>query len=102
MICVNPEENLFHDVPDKAKWLSILQPQPAGWDGTVTYCGWRHVPSTYVVAKNDKLIPVAVQTKLAQLAGSEIKELDVGHMLMLVKPEEVADIVKTAAQKVVG
>jgi pimeloyl-ACP methyl ester carboxylesterase len=79
-----------------------MQHQPTGWASTVTYCGWRHVPSTYVVAKKDKLIPVAVQTHMAQLAGSEIKELDVGHMVMLVSPEEVADIVKAAAQKVVS
>jgi pimeloyl-ACP methyl ester carboxylesterase len=98
MTCVTPDELLVHDVPDKSRWLAVLQPQPArGWDGTITYCGWRHVPSVYVVAKQDKLLPAALQMQMAQIAGSEIKEIDVGHMVMLVRPKEVADIIKAAA-----
>lgn len=100
MTCVTPEELLFHDVPDKSKWLAVLQPQPSRcWDDTITYCGWRHVPSVYVVAKQDKLLPAALQTQMAQMTGSEIREIDAGHLLMLVRPNEVADIIKAAAQE---
>lgn len=98
MTCVTTENLLLHDVPDKDKGLSALQPQPArGWDDTITYCGWRHVPSIFVVAKQDKLIPEALQLQLAQSAGSEVKVVDAGHQLMLVRPREVADIIKSAA-----
>jgi pimeloyl-ACP methyl ester carboxylesterase len=102
MICrttaVTPENLLLHDVPDKDKWLSALQPQPArGWDDTITYCGWRHVPSIFVVAKQDRLLPEALQLQLAQSAVSEVKVVDAGHQLMLVRPREVADIIKSAA-----
>lgn len=98
MTCANPKELLLHDVPDKDKWLAVLQPQPAlGWDDAITYCGWRHVPSIFVVAKQDKLLPEALQLQLAQMAGAEIKTIDAGHQLMLVRPGEVADIIKAAA-----
>lgn len=98
MTCVTPEELLFHDVPGKEKWLAALQPQPGhGWDDTVTYAGWRHVPSVYVVAKLDKLIPAELQPVLAKSANSELKEVEAGHMLILSRPQEVADIIKAAA-----
>ncbi len=68
--------------------------QPAhGWDKTITYCGWREVPSVYILAEQDNLIPPAIQTHCAELAGSEIIRLDGGHMLQLSRTKEVADIV---------
>jgi pimeloyl-ACP methyl ester carboxylesterase len=96
MTCVTPENLLLHDVPDKDKWLSALQPQPARGLDPITYCGWRHVPSIFVVAKQDRLLPEALQLQLAQSAGSEVV-VDAGHQLMLVRPREVADIIKSAA-----
>jgi pimeloyl-ACP methyl ester carboxylesterase len=55
------------------------------------------VPSIFVVAKQDKLLPEALQLQLVQSAGSEVKVVDAGHQLMLVRPREVADIIKSAA-----
>ena len=98
MTCKQPAELLFHDVPDADKWLAAMDCQPAeGWNDTIAYAGWQHVPSVYVVAKNDKVIPVELQHQLVDLSQSELRELDSGHMLSLTKPDEIVAIIKEAA-----
>jgi pimeloyl-ACP methyl ester carboxylesterase len=98
MTCKSHEDLLMHDVPDPDKWLAALDVQPAsGWDGTVTYAGWQHVPSVFVVAKHDRVLPAPLQLQLAELAGSQVKEIEAGHMLQLAKPAEVAAIIQEAA-----
>ena len=75
-----------------------MKHQPAkGWNEVISYAGWQHVPSVYVVAKNDRLLPVELQQQLVGLSQSELKELDSGHMIPLTKPNEVVAIIKEAA-----
>ncbi|KAI1342848.1 hypothetical protein F5Y15DRAFT_412524 [Xylariaceae sp. FL0016] len=82
MWCKDAEEALFHDVPDKDKWMPLLQPQPAeGLVGVIKYAGWQNVPTTYVVADKDWVIV----------------HVDAGHMLMLAKPQEMVDIIAKEA-----
>jgi pimeloyl-ACP methyl ester carboxylesterase len=93
--CKNAEDVLFHDVADKEKWTSVLKPQPAkGWDMTTEYCGWMHVPSVYIVADDDQVIPKAVQEHFASVANSEVKHITTGHMVSLSKPEVLAEMIK--------
>ena len=56
MHCLTPSALLFNDFSesDKEKWLKTLRSQPAaGWDDTITYCGWKDVPGVYVVCDQD-------------------------------------------------
>lgn len=97
--CKSPEALLFNDLDTASaeKWTKELQPQPSqGWDDTVTYCGWRDVPSVYLVCENDQVIPPPMQLQLAELAGSKVEKCGAGHMSFLSMPEKVADIVKDA------
>lgn len=99
MHCKSPETNLFNDLdPASAeKWTKELQPQPSeGWADTVTYCGWKDVPSVYLVCENDQVIPAPMQLQLAELAGSKVEKCGAGHMPFLSMPEKVAEVVKNA------
>jgi len=100
MHCKEPEKTLFNDLSEAEtqKWMKVLQPQPAeGWNATTTYTGWLHVPSVYVIAKQDNCIPVPFQTQMAQAAGCKVLEIDAGHMLQLSKPDEVVEIITKEA-----
>ncbi|KAK4690877.1 hypothetical protein P7C71_g6011, partial [Lecanoromycetidae sp. Uapishka_2] len=102
MNCVTPEKILFNDLDHEAaqKWAKTLQTQPAtGWDGMVTYCGWREVPSVYLMCENDNCIPPPMQLQMAEMAGSRIERCAAGHMLMLSMPEKAVEIVKSAADE---
>lgn len=77
--------------------MKKLQPQPSeGWDETITYCGWRDVPSVYLVCENDQVLPPQLQFQLAGLAGSKVEKCGAGHMPFLSMPEKVAEVVKNA------
>ncbi|PYH91652.1 alpha/beta-hydrolase [Aspergillus ellipticus CBS 707.79] len=98
--CAQPEVLLFDDVaePEKAMWLAEMKPQPAqGWDGTVTYAGWKQVPSVYLITEGDKALPVPLQEQLAGLAGSHIERCSAGHMPQLSQPGRVVEVIKAAA-----
>ncbi|ESZ98066.1 hypothetical protein SBOR_1597 [Sclerotinia borealis F-4128] len=100
MYCATPEKLLFNDLSenDVEKWKKALKSQPAsGWDGTITYAGWKDVPSVYLVCENDQCIPQPLQEQLAGAAGSRIEKCTAGHMVMLSMPRKVADIIISAA-----
>ncbi|KAH8805981.1 Alpha/beta hydrolase fold-1 [Xylogone sp. PMI_703] len=99
--CVDPRHNLFNDLDDEAaqKWIDALQCQPAaGWDDTVTYCGWRDVESTYLVCEGDQIMKAPLQLQFAELAGSKIERCSAGHMVNVSMPEKVVGVVKMAAE----
>ena len=101
MHCVTPEKLLFNDLDDgTAKiWVEKMQSQPASdWDETVTYCGWKDVPSVYLVCEGDSCIPPPMQLQMAESAGSEIEKCAAGHMAMVSMPEKVVEIIVKSAQ----
>lgn len=96
--CKDPRSLLFSDLPDEQvdKWLPGLQHQPfTGYSTKLQYCGWRDVPSVYIICEGDKLLPVSFQESGAKLAGSEIVRLDGGHMVQLTQTEKLADIISS-------
>ena len=99
----DPEKLFFHDLEEAEtqKWMKVLRPQAsAGWDGTVSYCGWREVPSLFLVCEKDRIIPEEMQMQFAGLAGSEIMKCGAGHMVHLSMPEKVVEIVRRAVEEV--
>ncbi|KAI6758449.1 hypothetical protein HG530_010689 [Fusarium avenaceum] len=97
--CKDPKSLLFSDLPDEQvdKWLPGLQHQPfTGYSTKLQYCGWRDVPSVYIICEGDKLLPVSFQESGAKLAGSEIVRLDGGHMVQLSQTEKLADIISSS------
>lgn len=102
MSCVDPRNSLFNDLDDESakNWIKSLQSHPAnGWGGTITYCGWREVDSTYLVCEKDQILPESLQLQCASLAGSNIERCASGHMVIITMPEKVVEVVKDAAIK---
>jgi pimeloyl-ACP methyl ester carboxylesterase len=59
---------------------------------------WRTIPSWYMVARNDRLIPPAVERFMAQRAHATTVEIPSSHAAHAAHPAEVADLVLTAAR----
>ena len=66
---------------------------------TITYCGWRVVPSVYLVCEEDQVISPPLQLQLAELASSKVEKGGTGHMPHLSVPQRVMEVVKTAARE---
>ncbi|WP_446220619.1 alpha/beta hydrolase [Micromonospora sp. IBHARD004] len=60
--------------------LGTLQ-QPSGPPG------WKAIPSWYLVAKQDQVIPAAAQRFMAERAGARTKDVDASHVAMMSRPD---------------
>lgn len=101
--CVTPETTFFNDLDEGAaqKWVKELKSQPStGWDNTVTYCGWREVPSVYLMCESDACIPLPMQMHMAVTAGSKTETCAAGHMPIVSMPERVVNVIRVAAMEV--
>lgn len=71
-----------------------MAPQPASdWVGGVDHPAWEYVPYTYLLCEKDGILPVAVQEHCANLASAKIERADVGHMVMITKPDVLLDFI---------
>jgi pimeloyl-ACP methyl ester carboxylesterase len=59
---------------------------------------WRSVPSWYLVARDDQVLPAQAQRFMAQRAGARIHEIAASHVAMISQPAAAADLVRRAAQ----
>jgi pimeloyl-ACP methyl ester carboxylesterase len=64
--------------------------------GKATQAAWRTRPSWYIVAKNDRVIPVALERSLAERMKATTIALESSHVVMLSHPREVFDFIETA------
>ena len=67
-------------------------------DGAVSEPAWKKKPSWYLVATDDRMIPPPAQRFMAQRAGAQVVESAGSHAIYVSRPEEVAAIIKKAAQ----
>ena len=58
---------------------------------------WKTIPSWYLVARNDNLIPAAAQRFMATRAGAHTVEVDSSHVAMMSEPATTADLITDAA-----
>jgi pimeloyl-ACP methyl ester carboxylesterase len=63
---------------------------------------WKSLPSWYAVAQNDEAIPPDAERLFAQRMGATVVELASGHVAMYTHPDEVVDLIRTAAQSAGG
>jgi pimeloyl-ACP methyl ester carboxylesterase len=59
---------------------------------------WRSIPSWYMVARNDRTIPPAVERFMAQRARATTVEIASSHAAPAAHPAEVADFILSAAR----
>ncbi|SDM01222.1 alpha/beta fold hydrolase [Nonomuraea jiangxiensis] len=59
---------------------------------------WKTIPSYYLVARNDQVLPVAAQRFMARRAGSRVHEVGASHVAMISQPSLTADLIRSAAR----
>jgi pimeloyl-ACP methyl ester carboxylesterase len=58
---------------------------------------WKTLPSWYVAGTQDASIPLALQLRVADRAGSTVTEIKAGHLAMVKEPKTVAKVIEAAA-----
>jgi pimeloyl-ACP methyl ester carboxylesterase len=93
-------ESFAADLPaEKAQFMADSQ-VPWGVEalgGAVTEPAWKSKPSWYLVATDDRMIPVAAQRAMSKRAGSTVVEVPGSHAIYVSNPNSVADLIKAAA-----
>jgi pimeloyl-ACP methyl ester carboxylesterase len=69
-----------------------------GWNDVITYGGWKDVPSVFLIAEEDKVLPLELQRQFAAMAGSEVETVKAGHMVILSQPEKCLEVILKAAK----
>jgi pimeloyl-ACP methyl ester carboxylesterase len=85
---------------EKAEFMADSQvPWGVGaLEGAVSEPAWKKKPSWYLVATDDKMIPPAAQRFMSKRAGSTVAEGAGSHAIYVSRPDDVASIIKKAAQ----
>ncbi|WP_371782324.1 alpha/beta fold hydrolase [Streptosporangium subroseum] len=65
--------------------------------GAVTEPAWRHKPSWYLVATEDRMIPPPAQRAMAERAGAFVVEAIGSHAVYVSQPAAVAGLIRQAA-----
>jgi pimeloyl-ACP methyl ester carboxylesterase len=89
------------DLPDDEAAFMADSQLPWGVDalgGTITEAGWRHKPSWYLVAGDDRMIPPPAQRSMAERAGASVREVAGSHSVYVSQPQAVADLIHTAVE----
>ena len=67
--------------------------------GAVTDPAWKHKPTYYMVATEDKMIPPPAQRNMAGRAGATTTEAPGSHAIYVSKPKVVAAFIERAAEE---
>jgi pimeloyl-ACP methyl ester carboxylesterase len=104
-----PEEDfVYHfaaDVdPVRARVMHAVQQPVAGstFSETMGVPAWKSHPSWYLVATQDEAIPPDAQRMFATRMGATTIEVTSSHLPMVSHPDEVAQLIRTAAQTRAG
>ncbi|MCJ1357554.1 MAG: hypothetical protein MMC33_007550 [Icmadophila ericetorum] len=102
------KSQFFHDLPDDeaSRWATEeVKPQSLGvfWSKT-TYAAWRHIPTTYLICTNDRVVPlaaaegmIAAARQIQPTAFDVVEKVESGHFAMLSKMEETVAVLRRAA-----
>src|SRR4051795_1857716 len=88
--------------PVKAKVMYAVQ-QPlhvSTFDDVMGVPAWKSLPSWYLVAEQDEVIPPDAERQFAQRMGADTIEVASGHCAMVSHPEETLERIVTAANAV--
>src|SRR5207244_2751200 len=88
--------------PVKAKVMYAVQ-QPLSmstFDDVMGTPAWKSLPSWYLVAENDEVIPPDAERQFAERMGATTVEVPSSHVAMVSHPAEVAELIDKAADAV--
>ena len=88
--------------PAKARVMyAVQQPLAAStFQDVMGVPAWKSHPSWFLVAENDQAIPPEAERQFAKRMGATTVEVPAGHVAMVSHPDDVAQLIKTAAEAV--
>ncbi|MFI1397503.1 alpha/beta fold hydrolase [Streptomyces sp. NPDC020681] len=104
------QQDKFHqqfaaDVTRQTAELMAVTQRPvavAALEEGATSTAWRTIPSYALITTGDKNIPAEALRFMAQRAGAKSVESDASHAVTVSRPEQVADLITTAARLTAG
>ena len=93
-------ESFAADLPVRESAFMADAQVPWGVDalnGAISDPAWRHKPSWYLVATEDRMIPPPAQRSMAQRMGATVAEAAGSHAIYVSRPDTVADLIAQAA-----
>lgn len=102
---LDPVSMFYHDIPvEEAEELKkkLKHHSRPTMGSPITYAAWKHVPTTYLLCKQDQTIPYERQVKMVEdagVAGIQIKTVtsDASHSPFLSQPDLVVKVIRSAA-----
>lgn len=88
------------DLPESTTRLMAVTQRPVAttaFSEQAKVAAWKHIPSWFLVAKQDKTINPDQERFEAKRAGSHTVEINSSHVAMIAHPEAVSDLVLQAA-----
>jgi pimeloyl-ACP methyl ester carboxylesterase len=88
------------DLPKKQAAAMAVTQRPGDastLDGASGEPAWATIPSWYLVASRDNLIPPATQRFMAERAGATTSEVRSSHVAMISQPKAATDLIRVAA-----
>jgi pimeloyl-ACP methyl ester carboxylesterase len=80
---------------------AVQQPLSAStFDDVMGVPAWKSHPSWFLVAENDEAIPPDAERQFAKRMGATTVEVLTGHLAMVSHPDDVTQLIKTAAEAV--
>jgi pimeloyl-ACP methyl ester carboxylesterase len=88
--------------PVRARVMFAVQ-QPLHWSALGEVMGvpaWKSLPSWFLIADGDQVIPPDAQRQFAPRMGATTVEVSTNHVAMVSHPDEVLQLIRTAAEAV--
>jgi pimeloyl-ACP methyl ester carboxylesterase len=89
------------DLPRTTTRLMAATQRPGALAALLTPSGppaWKTIPSWYLVATQDRIIPPAAERAMAARAGSTTVEINSSHVAMMSHPSAVLRLIQDAAK----
>ena len=88
------------DLPARTASFMAAAQRPGALSALVTPSGepaWKTIPSWFLVAKQDRIIPPEAERAMAKRAGSTTVTIDSSHVAMMSHPNVVIALIRSAA-----
>ncbi len=99
---LNPDvfpEVFCQDLPTEVGMAMATTQRPAALASLVQPSGppaWRDIPSWYLVASSDRVIPPGAERIMAERAGATMIEIESSHVAMISHADEVTSLIRDA------
>lgn len=94
-------ELFAQDLPARTTRFMAATQRPGALAALGTESGppaWEEIPSWFVVASEDRIIPPEAERAMAERAGAEVVEIDSSHVVMMSHPAAVTRLIQEAAR----